>query len=558
MHARKHDLNVIADARIDNWQELHDKLGIPPDDNDAWLVLAAYRRWGAECPRHLIGDFAFCIIDENTDTLLAACDPMNMRPLYHAHRNGMLAVGTHIDDLLDALGEPPRLNRSAVGDWLAGRPDPGLSMLSNIEQLRPGHLVQGNARGISIRRFWNLQPDKFIRYKQREEYSEHLESLLSRCVTDRLPGGNEPVASQLSGGMDSTSVTALAWRARQHAKDSLIAVSHTYPDCGAVDEQDLIGATARHLGLKRHLLIPTTTDIDLDYRELYPPAFDSPGTVVSPRYTDELKQVRATGASVMLTGSGGDEMTWGHSLSYSQRLLHGDIGVIGEVMRGSRELGLPMLATLLQLFLRPLLPEWLLHLRRQMRGNRPWPDWIPERTARELNLEARLDPPPAGFRNPALQARHDALIHSSTYHSVRSYAAAGERCGVDVRHPFFDRRLAEFSFAIPDDLWLRERYPKWLLRKAMTGKLPDSVAWNRHKVVFDTFFAELIKHQRETIRDILSHPGLQDLGLVDNRKLLAAFQAVLTNDPPSVSVELLHALMVQIWFQRHAERFGSC
>ncbi len=557
MLATESGVSVIADARIDNREELRGALATPPGAGDAALILAAYHRWGPDCATHLIGDFAFCVVDDNARALLAASDPMNMRPLYHAGDAGRLAFATDIDDLLLALDAPPRLDRSAVCDWLLGHPDPGNSMLSNVQRLRPGHLaLADNADRLSVRRFWNLRPDKRIRYKQPGEYVEHLESLLTRSVTDRLPDNDEMVACQLSGGMDSTSVTALAWRARKKTPAGLLAVSHTYPDCGACDEQDLIGDTARFLGLKNHLLIPTTSDIELDYRELYPPAFDSPGTVISPRYTEELKQIRAAGAGVMLTGSGGDEMVWGHSLSYSRRLLHGDLGVIGEVMRGSRELGLPMLATLLQLFLRPMLPERLLRLRRRLRGDRPWPDWIPERAARELDLEARSRPPPAHFRNPVLQARYEALLDSSTYHSVRSYAAAGELSGVDVRHPFFDRRVAEFSFAIPDDLWLRERYPKWLLRKTMNGKLPDSVVWNRHKVVFDTFFAELISHQRETLSSILSHPGLQDLGLVDNRRLLAAFHAVLAKDPPSVTVELLHALMVQIWFQRHAERFG--
>ena len=74
--------------------------------------------------------------------------------------------------------------------------------------------------------------------------------------------------------------------------------------------------------------------------------------------------------------------------------------------------------------------------------------------------------------NPALQARYDALKWSSTINSVRSYGQAGAACGIDVRHPFFDTRLAEFSFAVPDELWIREGYPKWLLRRTMDGMLP--------------------------------------------------------------------------------------
>ncbi len=546
-------LCVVASGRIDNRRELLDGLSQAPIANDAELILAVYRRWGTDCAGFLIGDFAFCIVDEGSDRLIAACDPMNMRPLYHGQQADRLSIGTRVEDVADALGRRARLDRAMACLWLAGHPDPGASMFAEVERLRPGHRMLVTAHQRSITRFWDLNPDHRIRHPSTDGYAEELESLLARCVVDRLPADGTPVASQLSGGMDSTSITALAWRAVGRDADGLIAVSHTYPDCPACDEQDRIAATAHHLGLRQHLLIPTPSDIEQDYRSLYPPTFDSPGTVISPRYLDELARIHDTGARVLLTGSGGDEMTWGHSLSYSQRLLRGEVGVIGEVLRGSRELGLPQLATLLQLFVRPLLPEWLLRLRRRLRGHADWPDWIPPRAAREFDLTERLRPPPPRFDNPALQARYEALFGSSTYHSVRSYEAAGDARGVEVRHPFFDRRLAEFSFAIPDDLWLRQRYPKWLLRTAMRGLLPDAVLWNRHKVVFDHFFARLIERQRETIFAILSHPGLADLGLVDNQRLLAAFRAMLSADPPTITVELLHALMMQIWFQRHRD-----
>ena len=129
--------------------------------------------------------------------------------------------------------------------------------------------------------------------------------------------------------------------------------------------------------------------------------------------------------------------------------------------------------------------------------------------------------------------------------------------GVDVRHPFFDRRLAEFSFAIPHDLWIRHQYPKWLLRKAMEGRLPNSVVWNQHKVVFDQFFGKVIARQANTIRVILSDTRLQDLGVLDNRALLDSFETVVASGGKTLNVDLLYALLTQIWFQRYADRFAA-
>ncbi|MBA1330057.1 hypothetical protein QQ73_02325 [Candidatus Endoriftia persephone str. Guaymas] len=274
-----------------------------------------------------------------------------------------------------------------------------------------------------------------------------------------------------------------------------------------------------------------------------------------------MELLKAAGANVLLTGSGGDEMVWGHSLTYGSRLLRGDLRAVWEVISGCREMQLPLLQTLLQVFVKPFIPESVKNGIRGFRGSPSssrLPPWIPATTVKRLNLEERLfGKSSTQFKNPALQARHDALARTSTINSVRSYQQAGLAYGIDVRHPFFDRRLAEFSFAIPDDLWIRDNYPKWLLRKTMDGRLPDSVCWNRQKVTFDRFFGKLIRDQSENIRAILSDTRLQDMGLLDNARLLKAFDDLVKGEP-ALNVDLLYVLMGQIWFQKYADLFEAC
>lgn len=557
-------LVLTADARIDNRAELSSALGITAAEGaklaDDELIIASYRRWGIDCAAQMIGDFAFALWDASRGRLLAACDPMGMRSMHYAqHGSNCWALAPTAELTLALLGKSAQLDRLGVAAWIAGRPLPDRSVLSGVQVLPPGHLMTLESNRVKIRRFWQFDPGRTLRYASPALYREHLLELLSRCVADRLPAGAGCAASQLSGGMDSTSVTALAAQKMAQPGRKLLAVSHLYSAESSCDERALIEQTAAHLGIRHQLLLPVKPFTQMPYALLYPPILDSPGTVLSPRYIDELQQVRAQGAQVLLTGSGGDEMTWGHSLSYSQRLLRGELTAVSEVIRGSRELELPLLRTLFGLFVRPLAPDAIRPMRHRWLNRRPWPDWIPADTAHRLQLQDVLyGEAERHFRNPALQARYSALVNSSTYHSVRSYEAVGKQVGVDVRHPFFDRRLAEFSFEIPDELWLQQRYPKWLLRKTMDGRLPDSVVWNRNKVVFDSFFALLIKGQLGCVRAILSHPGLQSLGLVDNRKLLAAFDSALHRDPPTMTVELLHALMTQVWFQQHTRTLGFC
>lgn len=552
---------MFAQARIDNRDELIATLGAVADPlSDEQLILAAYLRWGRDCAQRLIGDFAFVVWDSQARTLFAACDPMQMCTLYFAEIPEGLGVASSVMGLIRETGIVPMLDRIAITSWAAGWPDPNRSMFANLRMLPAGHWLWADASGVRMQKFWDIDPGRHIRYAAIGDYQDHLATLLRRCVGDRLRTAAPVIAAQLSGGMDSTSVCAMAVAALRGSDQRLVSLSHSYAATRECDESERIDETAQFLGIAQRHWLPAETHVDKDFRALYPPALESPGTVCSPRYADELALVQKIGADVLLTGSGGDEMVWGHSLTYTQRLRRGDLGVIAEVIRGSRAIGLPVLATLLQLFIRPLVPESLKRLRRRAL-RRPLesglPAWIPQTAVRELDLYRVLFPASeVQFDNPALQARYDALKRTSTFNSVRSYERVASDFAVDVRHPFFDRRLAEFSFAIPDDLWLRENYPKWLLRRTMDGRLPDSVVWNRQKVTFNRFFGGVITNQADTIRAILSDTRLQDIGLVDNARLLAAFERVVASGGQQLNVDLLYALLTQVWFQQYADQFS--
>jgi len=546
---------LVSDARIDNRAEL---LGLLPGESgvfvtlsDAELILAAYRQWGPSCPEQLVGDFAFVLWDARNASLLAACDGMNMRTLCYMRTSGGLCLASRGQQLRRHPEHRRRFNELALAGWISGRPDPRVSMFEGIEVLPPGHALQADATGVRIRKFWDIDPTRQIRYRRIQEYQEHLQALLRRSVTDRLRSTDAVVASQMSGGMDSTTVTALANQAVKETNQQLLVISHSYRSLPGCDETDRIKETLQHLGISNSRFLAAEQHANLDFRELYPPTLESPGTVLSPRYADEMALLKAVGASVLLTGSGGDEMTWGHSLSYSRRLLRGDLTVLAEVIAGCREMNLPVLRTLRQLFIHPFVPAWLRQALGRPHGSAPLPEWVPKAAIRRLGLDEPLQgESTTRFRNPALQARYDALKWSSTINSVRSYGQVGATYGIDVRHPFFDTRLAEFSFAIPDDLWLREGYQKWLLRRTMDGVLPHMVCWNRQKVIFDGFFAGLVRNQAENVRAILADTRLQDMGLLDTGKLLDAFDRVMAGRQ-GFTVDVLYALMVQVWLQKY-------
>jgi asparagine synthase (glutamine-hydrolysing) len=559
--------HVICDARIDNRKDILEGLNRRPRNDDALtdaeLILAAYKQWGDAAAEKIIGDFSFIIWDATQKKVYAARDPMNMRTLYYSQMDTDLCFASDVTALIKHPSYKTTINKATLAGWIGGWPDPDASLFEGIECLPAGHFVSASAAACKIKPFWDLNPSFELRYTDTGQYEEHLHELLRLCVSDRLSGGDSVIASQMSGGMDSTSVTALAHKNLQQQNRSLMVISHSYADTEKCDETASINETVAHLGLSNTHWLAAEQHLNLDFPSLYPPVLESPGTVLSPRYEDEMKLLQANGAKVLLTGSGGDEMCWGHSLTYAQRLKRCDLAVIPEVIRGCKALELPIGSTLLNLFAKPLIPSAAKGPLKKLLGKHEQsalPLWVQTTASEQYLLHAanREDENTrTRFQNPALQARYEALRSTSTLNSVRSYQRLGARYGIDVRHPFFDRRLAEFSFAIPDDLWIRENRPKWLLRRAMDQHLPASVCWNQKKIIFDSFFGNILRNQADTIRKILSDTRLQEMGLLNNKRLLAAFEQSIGGPQASLNVDLLYALLSQIWFQKYAHYFSS-
>ena len=298
--------------------------------------------------------------------------------------------------------------------------------------------------------------------------------------------------------------------------------------------------------------------IDLDeyesssFAQLYPTDFDNPGVVLSPKYHQELALMKNLGSRVLLTGNGGDETCWGHSASYRSRLYKGEIGVIGEVVDACRQLNEPVARSLYKLFM-PNAIQNIIKLARQKPINaNECPPWLsPQAYDFVTDKNALITNPFSAVFNPAKYARYHGLKTTSTYNSMRSYQKVASGYGIDVRHPFFDSDIVKFSFAIPEKLLIQGVYPKWLLRHTMQEYLPDSVCWNKHKVVFDHHFANLVRNNKLELRKLLSHEGLQDLGLLDNAILLREFDAVVNNPNGYLNVDMLYAILTQLWFQTH-------
>lgn len=517
---------------------------------------------------------------QNQQGLVLAVSAFNPHTIFYAQYPGYehtYCICTHISPLLELLDNS--INLQAISLWLAGRPNPNMCNYENIHQVAQGHLLvlplnltqaadhHNQMTQVNSHQFWDIDPNKSLCIPT-EEATQRLIEILGTNVEHTLQAISAPVFTQLSGGMDSTSVSALAYQSLDHPSAQLHSISHTYKNTQSCDESDNIDAMIGQYKFAQSHFIELDKYAQLSFKALYPTHAQSPGMVLSPKYVEEAALLKQHGAALLLTGNGGDEMCWGHSFAYYDDFRSGNISILKEVYKSAKALNLSGLRTIKSVLLKPyvqfsLLPLLKLgHMAKQQAlidHGLTLPPWLTNKSAELVNqqqvTQLRRNPfaddqgnTPFGL---AKYARYEGLFYTATFNSMRSYQAVFEPYGLQVAHPFFNKELAEFSFAIDQREHISGQYPKLLLRKAMHKHLPKQVCWNTHKTIFDQHFAKLVKQSRESLRELLSHEGLQDLGLVDNKVILTTFDNVVNQPQPSLNVDLLYAILVQSWYQTH-------
>jgi asparagine synthase (glutamine-hydrolysing) len=420
----KPDCTITANARLDGREELIGELGLHGYLTDAELILRAYETWGDECVKHLIGDFAFAIFDNRLQRIFCARDHFGVKPFYYTHISNDFAFSSSLNDLRDDPKVSNTLNEVAVGDYLLFGVNQDLSstIFKDIQRLAPGHSLTVASGSITTRRYWTSEPSAEVRFRDPQSYVERFSELLSRAVSDRVRA--DRVAISMSGGLDSTSLAAIA---REQLKD-VRAFAVVY-DTLIPDEErhystlaaNYLGIPITHLNADRYSLFDEQAPGDMDQPE---PFLLSPLT----GQFNDLLRLCADFSSIALTGYDGDAFMNEQQPTTLTRLKSQIKHLLGEQRRD------------------PVLP-----------------DWLDESFAKRTHLLDRLKQPavkPASPANPMWAAIFEGYDPNTT------------KLNLEVRHPFMDVRLVEFLLSIPARPW---RVNKHILRVAMKDKLPHNV-----------------------------------------------------------------------------------
>ena len=556
LHSR---LWLTADARLDERAELLAQLGrtsAGPETfdsaPDSQLILQSYDRWGANCVQHLRGDFAFAIWDVAAKKLFCARDRFGVKPFYYAQLNHLFIFSSTLNCVRahpDVSGE---LNESAIADFLLFGLNYNESTTSfrDIQRLPPAHCLTVSRDGLELRQYWTPPTNGRIRYARGEEYVEHFQTLLQVAVKDRLRA--DRVGILLSGGLDSTSLAATAKTLSANnggipAIYSYTAVYESLIPDGDIDYAaevvEFLNVPNRRIAMDQ--LLPFVWPDDPGCRLPEPPD--------NPFFGALFNQFRAISEDcrVVFSGEGNDNLMYFQMWPYLQEL------------RRSKQWARLLNEGLQYLRVRPF--PWkgirarLAGLAGKSSAANSFPPWIAPDFARSLSLKDRwresgaLGMPTA--THPVRPKAHASLALPHWTSMFENESAGVTRYPIEVRYPFLDLRLVDYLLALPPFPWF---FQKMLLRKAMTGKLPERVRI-RPKTPFQG--DPLLAHfRREDIRWVNQAPLLEELdryinrgALPDLRDSMSSEQVILGTRPHCLNFWLQSvrsprsALRVETW-----------
>ncbi len=332
---RTGELAIAFNGEIYNFADLRTTLegaGVSFNSHsDTEVLLAAYRIWGEDCLSRLNGMFAFAIYDARCGTLFLARDRAGEKPLYYHVATGTLSFASELKALMHNPRIERRIDAAGLDCFLGMGYVPGNeSILAHVHKLPPAHAMRFNlASGkLDLWRYWSLPvAPKPQAPADEDALCAELETLLGNSVRRQLVA-DVPVGILLSGGLDSSIVTALAAAARSQVKTFTVR----FPGAGRLDESEHARRVAEHFGTDH-----STLDGEPSTVELLPclaRQFDEPMNDSSMVPTFLVSQLIRKHCTVALGGDGGDELFGGYTHYDRMLKLQERFGVIPRALRG--------------------------------------------------------------------------------------------------------------------------------------------------------------------------------------------------------------------------------
>jgi asparagine synthase (glutamine-hydrolysing) len=527
---------IVYNGEVFNYIELRAALkkhGVQfKTDSDTEVVLKYYEKYGEKCLDFFNGQFAIAIWDNNKQELFLARDRVGIRPLFYFYQNNTFIFGSEIKCILSHPDVKAELDIQILSEvftfWTSLTPN---TCFKNIVELSPGHYIKLSKTKFEVRKYWELSFSNELRFQRNDiaTATSELEEILKDAVQLRLRA-DVPVAAYLSGGLDSAATTYFIKRS---AHDRLQTFSIGFSE-KEYDESQYQQEVSSYLNTNHTSFTCTNEEIAENFKKvIWHTEFPLLRTAPVPMYLLS-KHVRENNIKVVITGEGADEMLGGYNIfkemlirrfwarypdskirplllkklyPYISSLQQQDVNKL-KFFFGYKlnETNSPYYSHLLRWNNTSKILSYLNPDQKELTINSGW-----------LSKVDTLLPIEFDIWEPLAQAQ---WLETEIFMSGYLLSSQGDRMAmansVEGRYPFLDYRVIEFCSRLHADLKLRGLNEKYILKKAMAGKLPGSIL-SRSKQAYRAPIRKVFLNDKmpEYFKDYLSQSKIKDIGIFD-------------------------------------------
>ncbi len=547
--------------------------------SDSEIALGLYRKHGLDFTKHLRGEFAFALYDQEKDELLLVRDRWGIRPLFiHVQDGHTIHWGSEVKSLIAHPDIPAELDEKAGLHQLMQTIAPGMSAFKNIESLSPGHLLRigknGDRLSIEKIRYWDLDFPEEGGHDQPENEEYHVERIreeLTRAVVLRLEA-DVPVGCYLSGGIDSCCILGLATGAMQSpVKAFTIAF-----DNDDYDESGIAREMAESMNADQEMITLAADDLyGQNYIDTVWHAERTFYNTLGVAKNLMSKRVWDCGYRCVVTGEGSDELFAGYPGFKRDMFLHGishepehiraeyaqALEKTNKLFKGAilseNERHHPAFDTLCG-----FTPSWLQPWMETLDLARPLLDPDVAHELRDYDpiaeIASRIDGSMMEGRHPLDRAQY-TWAKCQLEGQILNWG--GDRVdmanSMESRPAFLDHHLAEAAFKVPPHYRIKGNIEKYVLREAVRGVLPE-VLYKREKFAFMAPPAHTDEKKRarvqELIHSFLNREAVSRCGILSPDKVEGFLKDYETDTDPTSLVRkdalLNHLLGLHILHDR--------
>jgi len=545
---------LIFNGEMYNYAEVKARLREYPfrTSGDTEVVLAAFDSWGPECLAQFRGMYAFALWDRQKREIFLARDPMGVKPLYYYLDQDKLVFASEIRAILASGLVPRKLNTGSLWDYFSYQSISGRdAAIQGIRQLESGSWMRVRDGSPEITRYWDVSSSRIaFDWSQEASVKQRVRELLMQSVRRRQVS-DVPVGVFLSGGIDSSAVVGLM--AESGARPNTFHIAFDEKD---YDESPYADAVVRKFQTHHTRILVQPTAM-LDQLETALDAMDTPtGDGINTFLVS--RAVRKTGMKVALSGAGGDELFAGYPF-FAKYLRWQKLHWLWKLPLAIRRLPLTAMANgtrrdRMQQLVRGGAPDITraypvirqIHSPSRMYELTSLESPHPQSTAVQQGLIERQD---NLNRLPLLsQVTAAEYLGYTQFTLLKDLDQMSMAFALEVREPYFDQDLVEFTLSIPDRL-KNPVYPKSLLVESLKPLLPDEIVF-RKKQGFLFPWALWMKNELRSFCEQQTQ-RMAERSFIHGERLRAFWQSFLQGEPGIRWAEVWLFVVLEHWMDKN-------